>query len=346
MPVVDKMNLHDLCLCLHVRSHHVFQASLVPFNPAEQGGCPTFYQLLSFSFDGDQSNVPAASRACMHYQSCLWFFVVQENILQRSKGKGHQRQKHFFLHARSSFAQTNTKHFSYIHIHVGQVQCVSMWQNKICMDTNNSFSLSSVHKIKHVHMLHVRECFVSLLSLFLSFSLITRNFWYEHGALSQRTHAESNDSPLALNYFHFYEKKQSKWMRAAGVSGLSKVIGRKRASLVFRRWWSQFFKVVKKRVFYKGWSAVSAVSNAPGTMEVLAPQTARLLIDAPWLHASHTDRQLRNLSKQLCTRLTQTFTDTLFPGRVPVRAAFPSAASLTLTHAPHDPDVCVCCLSF
>lgn len=31
----------------------------------------------------------------MHYQSWLWLSVVQENILQRSKGKGHQRQYHF-----------------------------------------------------------------------------------------------------------------------------------------------------------------------------------------------------------------------------------------------------------
>lgn len=50
-------------------------------------GCPTFYQLLSFSFDGDQSNVPAASRACMHYQSCLWLFVVQEKCCRAERSK-------------------------------------------------------------------------------------------------------------------------------------------------------------------------------------------------------------------------------------------------------------------
>lgn len=45
-----------------------------------------------------------------------------------------------------------------------------------------------------------------------------------------------------------------------------------------------------------------------------SPSTSggRLLIDASWLHSSHTDRRLRNLSKQLSAMLTQTYT--LFPG--------------------------------
>lgn len=65
----------------------------------------------------------------------------------------------------------------------------------------------------------------------------------------------------------------------------------------------------------------------------------RLLIDAPWLHTSHTGRQLRSLSNQLCTRPTQTCTDTWFLGRVSARAALPLAVPLTLTHTAHDPDV-------
>ena len=88
-------------------------------------------------------------------------------------------------------------------------------------------------------------------------------------------------------------------------------------------------------------SLCSRYSGGSGTRD------GRLLIDAPWLHASHTDRQLRNLSNRLGCRLTQTCAET--PGRVasPVRAAPSLAAPLTSIRTAHDPDVCMTavCLS-
>ena len=126
-----------------------------------------------------------------------------------------------------------------------------------------------------------------------------------------------------------------------GSSGLwaGKVSEIKRARLVF-------LDGICRGSFYRAWRRClpgmkcslssfqcSRYNKSPGTSD------GRLLIDAPWLYASHTDRQLRNLSNQLCTRLTQTCTDTLYLGRVPVTAASLLAAHLTLTNTTWNADV-------
>lgn len=67
--------------------------------------------------------------------------------------------------------------------------------------------LSSVSEIKHeeLYTVYFRELIISPHSLPLSLLTLlkTRNFWHSRDMLSQRTHADSNDSPLTLDWSPF-----------------------------------------------------------------------------------------------------------------------------------------------
>lgn len=143
----------------------------------------------------------------MHYQSWLWLSVVQENILQRSKGKGHQRQYHF-TRGGGLYAHKLGRKSEMFWLYANALLCM-FEAKKRSVKTNIFCRLPSDPQIRRANVCCVLErafCFSALpFPLSSSLSLLkTRNFWSEHGMLSQRTHAESNDSPPALNYFHFY----------------------------------------------------------------------------------------------------------------------------------------------
>lgn len=150
-----------LGLAIHPE-HHQFRLT------QQNEGCPTFYQLLSFSFDGDQSNVPAASGVCMHYQSWLWLSVVQENILQRSKGKGHQRQYHFTCWGGGLYAHKLGRKSEMFWLYANALLCM-FEAKKRSVKTNIFCRLPSDPQIRHVQMyaVYLRELFVSLHSRFL-----------------------------------------------------------------------------------------------------------------------------------------------------------------------------------
>lgn len=111
------------------------------------------------------------------------------------------------------------------------------------------------------------------------------------------------------------EKKRSESMGSGGVVGTSKVSESKWAGLVLFFFLTTCVKwvfqgcgkgVLPRMKCSLNYSQRFKYNESPST------SGGRLLIDASWLHSSHTDRRLRNLSKQLSAMLTQTYT--LFPG--------------------------------
>lgn len=104
----------------------------------------------------------------MHYQSWLWLSVVQENILQRSKGKGHQRQYHFTHGGGGLYAHKLGRKSEMFWLYANALLCMFK-AKKRSVKTNIFCRLPSDPQIRHVQMyaVYLRELFVSLHSRFL-----------------------------------------------------------------------------------------------------------------------------------------------------------------------------------
>lgn len=304
-----------------VRSRHPSRASPVPFNPAERGlSYILSAPLVQFWWRSKQR---ASSQRSMHALSIMAVaFCCSGKYITEIKRKGSSKAISLYTWGGGCMHTSwgaNLKCFGFMQMH----SCVCSRQRKEVWKQTFSAVCPLTPKLDMCKcMLCTWESFLFLCtpvsSFFLSLSSKDKKFlvWAWH-VISKDTcrvkwfASRSQLFPLLLKK----EKKRSESMGSGGVVGTSKVSESKWAGLVF----FFFLTTCVKWVFQGCGKGVlprmkCSLSYSQRFKYNESPSTSggRLLIDASWLHSSHTDRRLRNLSKQLSAMLTQTYT--LFPG--------------------------------
>lgn len=173
-------DIQDFMCVLHVtnpavRSHHLFQASLVPFKPSRtrvalhfiSSSCSVLMEIKAIC----QQPV---EHACIINHVCG--FLLYRKIYCRAKIKRKRSSKaKSFSKCRGGKMYTSTnKYFSCMQLHSCNCAVVYVCDKERCVNKNIFCILSFDPKIRRVIL--QRTCYFS--SLLLSFSLLkTRNFW-------------------------------------------------------------------------------------------------------------------------------------------------------------------------